>query len=103
MALNLLIKNIDDQYIVENFVRIKSFTDGEVFLSGNFKFFTVTLTSAVTNFRFKHNLEYIPKDIILTSKTGAGTVTFNYDLFSATYIDITTSAATTLRFIAGSM
>ena len=87
--INLIFKDILDAYIIENFRRIQDFLNSQVFLMGDFK--------------FKHNLDFIPKDIIQTAKTGTATVTFNYDRFDENYIDITTSGAVTVRFLAGSM
>lgn len=101
--ISLIFKNIEDPYILENFQRLSNFLNSDVMLMGNFKFYTLTFTGAVTNYRFKHNLDFVPKDLILTSITGSATVTINYDLFTKDYIDITTSGGTTIRFLVGSM
>lgn len=67
----------------------------------DFQFFEVVFTAAVTNYKFKHNMRFVPKDVIQTSVIGAGAVTFNYANFDSNFIDITTTGACTVRFIAG--
>lgn len=67
----------------------------------DFKFFELTFTAAVTNYRFRHGLPYTPKDVIITSQYGAGVAEFNYALFDATSIDITTTDACKVRFLLG--
>ena len=102
MKLSLLISQLTDNLLQENFRNILNYTQSQPWLQGDWKFYEVAFTTAVTNFRFKHNLAFRPKDILLTAKTGSATVTFNYDLFSSEFLDITTDAATTIRFFAGS-
>lgn len=97
----LILKDIQDPYVQENFLRLQQFLNNDIFLNSELKFFEVTFTAAVTNFRFKHNLGYLPKDAWLTGQSGTATVTFNHSLFSKDFLDITTSAATTIRFLAG--
>ena len=67
-----------------------------------FKFFTLELQRAETNYKFKHGLTFIPQDVIITSTIGSGLVTLNYELFDKTYIDLTTTNAVKLRFYLGS-
>ena len=98
----LLIKEVEDTYAQENFLRIEEGFREQVLLKGQWKFVELTFGAASTNFRFKHNLSFTPKDIILTSKTGAGTATFSFDLFTNEFLDISVTAATVLRFFVGS-
>ena len=70
-------------------------------LKGRFEFFEITLSGAVTNFKYKHNLGFEPKDVIQTSLTGAGSLTWNYTLFSQTELDITTTGACVVRAFVG--
>lgn len=75
----------------------------------NFKAFEIVFTNTFANFKLRHGFKYIPKDIIQTSKIGAGTVTYNYSSFTADELDITVSGAvtpadpTTIRFMVGTM
>ena len=101
--IKLILKDIFDPYILENFVRLQSFIFGEVILMAGFKFFEVSFDTSVTNFKFKHNLGFLPKDIIVTSVTNGATIVFNYELITKDFLDITTSGATTIRFLVGSM
>lgn len=94
--------NIDDQYIRENFERLTKFIQNQGILRGEWQFFEIVFPAAVTHYRVPHNLGFQPKDILQTSLIGAGSITFNYTLFDATYLDITTTGACTVRFFAGS-
>lgn len=82
------------------------FRDNDL-LGGKFTFFTLAFLGAVTNFKYPHGLGFKPLDIIQTSfiglgTSGAGAVEFNYSLFDATNLDITTTDACSVRFFAGS-
>lgn len=100
MLKRLLINEMKDQYVQENFIRLQDFIKTAELLSSNFSFFSIPVTGAVTNFRFAHNLGFRPLDIIQTSVIG-GTVTWNYDLFTDEFLDLTTSATLTVRGFAG--
>lgn len=97
----LILKDLTDPYIQENFLRLQNFLNNDIFLNSELKFFEVTFSAAATNFKFKHNLGYLPKDAWLTGQSGTATVSFNHSLFSDQFLDITVSAATTIRFLAG--
>jgi len=92
---------IQDPIVRENFQKILEQFRTVPYLKGKWQFAELEFTAAATNFKFQHRLGFRPKDVILTSKTGSATVTFNYDSFTNTHIDITVSAATTIRFFFG--
>lgn len=100
------LNSILDEIVRKNFQRLKDFFSQETPLLG-FRHFEITFTQAVNNLKFPHNLGFLPKDVLLTSIIGAGSVIFNYNLFTSTEMDITvtgsvTSAVpTTVRFFAG--
>lgn len=100
MRLNLLLPQVQDSVVRENFQRIQDFTKQNNQLD-NFKHLELVFNSAITNYRHKHGFTFIPKDVILTSSTGPGAATFNYTLFDKDFIDITTSGAVTIRFFLG--
>lgn len=102
MNLDLILKDIKEPHIKENFWRLLKALKNETFLKGNFRHFELTFTSAVTNFRYMHGLGFLPKDIIQTSSIGAGTVTWNYSLFTTDFLDITTTGAVVVRVYVGS-
>lgn len=100
MLKRLLLNEMKDQYVQENFIRLQDFLKTTGLLSSDFGFFSITVPSALTNFRFAHNLGFRPLDIIQTSVIG-GTVTWNYASFDDEFLDLTTSAALTVRGFAG--
>lgn len=94
-------KEIDDEFSQENFKRIGDYFAEDPVSNGGFKFFEVSIPSAVTGYQHPHSLGYQPKDVILLHNSTNATVTFNYLSFDKTFISITTSGATVLRFLLG--
>lgn len=101
--LKQLLKNLDPFSLLENFKRIQDLADQNVFLRNDFFFRTYTFPLAVTNFNVPHGLKFTPKDLILLSITGAGTLTVNYAQFSAQNLNFTTSGACVVRILVGSV
>ena len=97
--IQLLVKQVDDEIVQENFKRIQDFFNIQ-YLMDSFKFYEFSVPGARVHYKFKHNMTSIPKDVIILSVIG-GDVTFNYSLFDRDYIDITTSAASTIRCFIG--
>lgn len=95
--IDLILKDVKDEYARENFFRIKRFLEGKTFLKGTFKFFEVEVTRAVTNQKYKHNLGFLPKDVLITSQIGAGALTINYSRIDVDFLDFTTTGAVTFR------
>lgn len=99
---NLFKKEIQDPKIQENFRRIEEFITKSPLLKSDLKFFEVETVSAVANLRFKHNLGYLPKDLIqLSVRPSSVVVTWNYDLFDRDFIDLSTTGAASVRFFLG--
>jgi hypothetical protein len=95
VRLKLFTSEIEDKYIQENFRKIVKFWDGQPILTGDFKLFEFTIIGNVSNFKFKHNLPFTPKDVIQTSvifSAGVGTLTWNYAKFTDEFIDLTTAS-----------
>ena len=84
----------------ENFRMIVEYLRANRSLVG-FRHLEITLDSAVTNYKHPHGLGFQPKDIVQTSKTGAGAITWNYDNFDTTHIDLTTTGACVVRAYVG--
>lgn len=101
MTLELLLKEIGDNYTRENFYRILKYLRSDTLAKAQFKFFEITFSSTATNFRHRHALGFVPKDVIVTNVSDQESVIFNYDLFTNQYLDITTSGPCTVRFFAG--
>jgi len=101
MTLELLLKEIGDEYTRENFFRILKFLKNDTLAKAQFKFFEITFTDSVTNYRHRHALGFVPKDVLVTNVSDQESVIFNYSDFTNQYLDITTSGACTVRFFAG--
>jgi hypothetical protein len=99
--IELKLSDIKDYNTRKSFELLVGLLDRQVILSGDMTLFTLTFTSAVTNFKYPHKLTFTPKDVIPTSTTGAGTLTFNYSKFDATNLDITTTGACVVRCLIG--
>ena len=67
----------------------------------NFDFMEHEFLKAGTNVQIAHGKSYAPVDIIVTSKTGSGVVTFNYDNFSDKYILVDVTGPCKVRFLYG--
>lgn len=99
MALNLYIREIEDYFLRENFRKTKDFIGLQPILNGDFKFFEIVITGNKVNFKFAHNLSFVPKDIIQTSVVfsgSGGTLTWNYKNFDASFLDLTTNAMSSI-------
>jgi hypothetical protein len=74
----------------DNFQLLSEFFSKETPFLG-FRVIEMTLTENQTNYKYPHNLGFQPKDVIVTSKKGSGTVSFNYDKFDATNLNMDVS------------
>ena len=101
--IKLFIKEIVERFTQENFDKIQKFFNEDPFIKGHFKHFEITFTQAETNFKFPHQLGFQPKDVIQTSLTGAGSLTWNYSSINwdATNLDITVTDACVVRAYIG--
>ena len=99
--LKLFFRDIDNQYTLDNFRRIEGEINGQIILSASWRPIELTFTAAKSNFRYEHNMKFVPTDVIQTRLTGAGAVTYNYTLFDETHIDISTSGACVVKFLLG--
>jgi hypothetical protein len=69
-------------------------------LKGNWARLDLTIEKAVTAYKFKHNLGFIPTDVFVTYADNSG-YTLLYSQFDKDYIYITTTGANTLRGFMG--
>lgn len=101
--IQLLIQEIEDPVIRENFRRIqRELTEIQVLLKGEWKFFEITFTGVVTDFDYPHKLGFVPKDIIQTYITPGEAILWNHESFDKTNINVTTTGACTVRAFIGS-
>lgn len=98
---DLILKDISDIYIRENFKRLTQFFQKETLLKGSFKFFELTFESTVTGKTVQHGLGFKPLDVIQTSVTGTGIPTFNYADFNKDSISVTTTGPCVVRAFIG--
>lgn len=100
MTPDLIIRDIKDPLVQKNFEALVQYFTAENQLVG-FKFIEFSTEKAETNLKIRHTLGLIPRDLIRTRKTGAGSVTFNRHLFDAENMDITTTGAVKVRLLVG--
>jgi hypothetical protein len=101
--LELLQSEIQDQYARENFSRIQALADTNPLVRGQWVMKELTFTGAVTNRKIPHGLSFQPKDVVLTSIRGVGTITLNYDRFDLENLDVTTTGACVVRLLVGTL
>jgi hypothetical protein len=101
--IDLILKDIADRYVRENFFRLKRFIDDQVFFEGNFKFFELEIKSQNLNYEFKHGLKFIPYDIIIVGVEGDHNFYFKYQDFTRDSIYISADGPVRLRFLAGKL
>lgn len=100
--IDLIIEGVKDELARENFGRLIEQLSNMTFLKGDWRFIEFSVGIATTNFKFAHGLNFIPKDVIVTSSLGAGVATFNIASFTRTHIDVTTTGACAIRAYIGS-
>lgn len=69
-------------------------------LTFGFQFVEKSFDAAGTH-EIPHSLGFVPKDIILTSKTGAGSATFLYDSFTKTSLFVSVTGPCAIRALYG--
>lgn len=94
-------KTIKDPQVTEALQRINSFLSRQILLNGEWKFFELTFSIAVDNFKYPHGLKFIPKDVIQTYISEDSAVIWNYNEFDRANLDITVSSPCTVRAFIG--
>lgn len=92
-------KSLPDTPERKNVQFLKDIIAQEAVLKFEWEFMTFTTKGAVTNQKISHGLAFQPTDVIVTRSSN--NITFNYDLFSDKFLDITTSGAATFRGLVG--
>lgn len=98
---DIILKDISDVYIRENFFRIQKFFQKFPLFKTEMKFFTFEFTGAVTSQKLLHSLGFRPTDIIQTSLIGAGSLTWEYGSFDDKNLVVTTTGACKVRAFIG--
>jgi len=95
-----LIEELEDDNLKEIFRRFVDFHETQNQLQ-DFQHIIITTDSAQANLKVRHNLSFVPKDIIKTKKTGSGNITFNYASFDKEFLDVTTTDSVNWRGFVG--
>lgn len=98
---DLILKDIEDQYVRENFFRIKKFFETVPFFKGEFRHFEFNFDRALTNQKISHGLGFKPTDVIQTLITGPGSLTWDYINFDDKSLVLTTTGACKVRAFIG--
>ena len=99
--LDLRADKIVDENTRDSFQGLEEYLQGQVILQGQWEFFELDFTEAVSNFKWPHQFNFVPQDVILTGSQGDQRFTFNFELFDFTNLDITVQGPVKLRFLAG--
>lgn len=99
--IELILKDITDVYVREDFFRIQNYFNNSSFFDGDFSFFEIEIPSANSSFSAKHGLSFIPQDVIILSVIGNHNFGFIYDLFDKDRIYISSSGPCVVRFLLG--
>lgn len=99
------IEKIEDALVRSNFDQLREALNACPMLLFEGKhtelWFDGTYSYPITNLKIPHGLSFVPSDVIQTSRTGSGTVTFNYSRFSSTHIDVSVDAQVRIRVLIG--
>lgn len=101
MELELILREIKEKHTRENFSRIKRAITEETILQGNWELYEAVIPKSMSGFEFKHNLDFVPYDIIHLSAIGDQNYQFRNELFTRDNIIIDADGPVTLRFLAG--
>ena len=100
-GIELILKDIEDQYIRENFTRLLDYFRKDTIRIPGWKFFEITFAEGGSGVQFLHRLGFLPKDILVTSTSDLENVVFRFDEFTKDYFVMDVSGACTVRFFAG--
>lgn len=101
MGIQIQLDQVADKAVSKALETVRDEFNSETLLRGEWKFFEIRFTAAVTNFKYQHRLGFKPLDVLQTSKTGAGALTWNYDTFDKDYLNVTTTGPCVVRAFVG--
>jgi hypothetical protein len=102
-SIELIVDGVQDALVRENFDRLRQALQIDLFGKFVGKHYRIVFTGAVTGYLYPHGLGFAPQDVIQTSFTGAGAITWNYASFTKTNLSITTTGACSVRAFVGSL
>lgn len=98
---DLILKDIADTYVRENFFRLQKFFLSFPLFRGQFQHFDLTFTGAQTKGKVLHGLGFKPTDVIQTRVLGPGSLTWEYADFDDKNLVVTTTGACKVRAFIG--
>lgn len=101
MKISLPIKDVSDGILRSVFLLLVNQLNRFTFLDAEWSFVEISFDAAVTDYKHKHGLAFVPKDVIQTSLVGSGGVTWSYAKFDSEYLYLTTTGACTVRAFVG--
>lgn len=99
--IRLFYENIVEPLIRDAFIKLSDYLNNIDLLKADFLFYEYTFEAAVTNLAIPHGLGKVPKDLIQTAVTDNMVVTWNFDDFTASKLNVTTDKAGTVRYFIG--
>jgi len=102
-VIDLILKDIEDPYVRENFFRLSQFINRQIWFEGDFQLYDVTIPKEADSFKVRHGLTFIPADIIPLAVTGDYNFYFKYKDFDTENMYINASGPVRIRFLAGKL
>jgi hypothetical protein len=99
--LQLLTSEVEDKYAQENFRQISELVRKNPLVYGDFVVKEITFSKAVTDQEYPHGLTFVPQDVIVLRKTGAGDISIGYAKFTKDNLYFTTTGACQVRLLVG--
>lgn len=101
--IELILKDIEDPHVRENFFRLSQFINRQVWFEGDFQLYDVTIPGEYDSFKVRHGLTFIPADIIPLAVEGNYNFYFKYKDFDTENMYIHAEGAVRIRFLAGKL
>ena len=101
MIPDIILKDIGDNFVKENFFRIMKFFKSEPLFRTNFKHFEIEMKGPVTKQKVQHGLGFVPTDVIQTRILGPGALVWEYADFDDKNLVLTTTGACKVRAFIG--
>lgn len=99
--IDLILKDITDPHVRENFFRISKFIESQLWFDGEFRCYDIIIPDATESFSLKHGLPFTPTDVIPLYSEGDYNFYFKYADFDASNIVIVAGGPVRIRFLAG--
>lgn len=99
MALRQLKLDSIDPTLRTNFEALRDYLQESSILKGEWKHFEIVVDGAVSNKKYKHNLGFTPKDVLVTFDTAG--VSWAYASFDDTNVQFSTSGSGIIRVFIG--